>query len=304
MKKNILLLLIAILFLCNIPSVMFGGGKQDHDKDLRLVLFGNYYTDLNESGREKFKSLADAATLCVDQFSSNETERKDEELFNNLNERIGFSFTYDDIQLLKREDGKFVNAKTHRRYTHRGWDFSTYPIPGLWEKRKKILTATVNRELFMDELGFIEKIPIVGKYIDNETACNNQCEAFCKLIYYVHILGDYEAATSYSDEFQQLIPLVSRGRKDPGAPTLIDELIDVIQILFYAQSWRYSALISELESIKTRAGKALYAVGGLKDNQELFDDYHQCAIDVIKTLRLYIPDMLKKTDYFSVAFYK
>ena len=68
----------------------------------------------------------------------------------------------------------------------------------LWERRKLILTATVNKELFGKDPGILKRFKWVEGLVYSEEACNDQCEAFCELVYYLHILGDYEEATSYS----------------------------------------------------------------------------------------------------------
>lgn len=294
------LLLFVLLFGMTIPA--YAHPKQgEHDTDLATLLFGEGYTLTGEK-KAKFQAIADAAALCIDQFSANEEMRSKEDLFDSLNARIGFSFSFDDIELQKAQDGKTnVSAKTHRRYTHRGWNFTEYPLKDLWVQRKKILTATVNKELFGKSPGVLSKIPWAEGLAYSEAACNKQCEAFCELVYCIHILGDYEEATSYSSEFQQLIPLVRH--EDPQSPALIDDIINLIPILFEKQSWTYPILIQELEGIKADAEKVMFVTGGIR-TQEQFNEYHQCALDVMQAIQDHVPDMLRKTDFFSEAFYK
>ena len=285
-------------------SVLALPTQKEHDLELHAILFGEGYR-MTADKEEKFQAIGDAVSICIDQFSSNETQRNKEKLFLDLKERIGFSFSFDDIELQKvgqTRDGKELNvsAKTHRRYTHRGWDFKDYPLQDLWEKRKKILTATVNKVVFEKSPGFLSKIPWIEGVVYSEEACNEEAEAFCKLVYCIHILGDYEEATSYSSEFQQLIPLVRH--EDPYTPALIDDLEDIFQVLFISQSWSLPLVIEEFETIKARAEKILFVQGGIRTNEQ-FAAYKECSNDIIKLLHDYLPSMLKKTDFFYNAFY-
>ena len=300
MKRNsFCLILIIILALGTILSAYAHPEQGMHDKELKSVILGENVTLYGEK-KEKFQAIANAASLCIDQFSSNEEKRSKEALFNSLDEREHFSFSFNEIELQKGSDGKNVSAKTHRRYTHRGWNFADYPLKDLWKRRKKILTATVNKELFGVSSGILAEIPLIGGMVSEEEACNEQCEAFCKLVYYVHILGDFEEATSYTSEVQQLIPLVRHA--DPRTPALINELIDITAILFEGQEWTSSLLIGELNTIKSKAAKLPFAQNGAW-TQEQFDEYHQCAVDVLKALQSYVPGMLKKTQFFKDAFW-
>ena len=300
MIKRVWCLICALLvFLCAIPSASFAHGSQkEHDDELFAVLFGEGY-NLAADKKEVFQAIADATALCIDQFSVNETIRSKEEQFNKLKEREGFSLSFDAIELQKGTGGINVVAKTHRRYTHRGWDFSMYPLPELWNKRKKILTATVNKELFGQSSGVFHILPFLEGTLYNEDACNDQCEAFCKLAYYVHILGDHKEAESYTPEFSQLIPLVRH--EDPTSPALIQELIDLLPVLCQGQDC--TSLVNELQNIQAIASNAYNAKEGL-GSQINFDNYHACAENVYKKLVEYLPDMMRKTDYFKSVFYK
>lgn len=297
-KKLIALGLVLVIIISFFPVAFAHGKQSDHDKDLREFLFGQGVYLTGEK-RDKFEAIADAAALCIDQFSTNEEKRSKEDLFNELDKRIGFSFTFDDIELQKYGD-KNVTAKTHRLFTHRGWNYSEYPLPKLWTQRKKILTATVNKELFGKSPGMLKKFKWVEGLVYSEEACNKQCEAFCELVYYVHILGDYVEATSYSSEFQQLIPLVRH--EDPTAPAMIDELIKIIPVLFESQRWSYPTLIQELERIKADAEAIMFVQGGIR-TQEQFNEYHSCALELINVLKENLPGLLKNTDFFKKAFY-
>ncbi len=300
MKTKRITQVIILTLLVEFVSIAYAFPRQEnHDNDLREHLFGQDRTLMGEK-LEKFQAIADAASLCIDQFSTNGTERRKEGVFNQLDEHIGFSFSFDEVEL--KPTGKYVvNANTHRSYTHRGWNFTEYPLKELWTMRKKILTATVNTELFGQSPGVLKYVPWVEKLVYSEEACNDQCEAFCELVYYIHILGDYKEATSYSEAFQQLIPLVRH--EDSGSPAIIDELIDLVPLLFEKSSNTSPSFILKLEKIKERAKKVLFATGGIR-TQEQFDEYYQCAMDLRKVIKNDVPGMLMQNEFFWNAFYK
>lgn len=120
-----------------IPSAMAYPTQIEHDDELSEVLSGDNPGSLSADNRQIFQAIADAAVLCIDQFSSSEDMRSNELLFAGLKKRIGFTSTFDDIDLQKGSDGKNVSEKTYRSCTHRGWHFSEYPFPELWVQRKR-----------------------------------------------------------------------------------------------------------------------------------------------------------------------
>lgn len=238
-------------------------------------------------------------------------------MFKDLKARVGFSMSFDDIELLNGKDGMKVSARTHRRYTHRGWNFSFLlgsqenqsknersllrSEQNLWLQRKKILTATVNKELFGKSSGLLGNFHFLEGTLYSEEACNDQCDAFCCLVYNVHILGDYMEAESYSSEFQQLIPLVRH--EDPNSPAMIEDLIRCIPALFPMQKSSYQNLVSDLEDLQAETDRLLNVWGGIR-TQEQFNEYHECALNLYKKLVDKIPGLLRNEDFFSSTFYK
>ena len=304
MKKKVGILVLVLLLLMSNTQIAYAHSNQtEHDADLRAVLFG---LDNNLSGEQKqvFQDIADAAALCIDQFSKNELMRTMEKsTFDPLNERIGFSFSFYDIDLKKGNGGALVNVEgsNHRRYTHRGWTFnySSKEANHFWTLRKRILTATVNKELFNTSPGLLAKVPWGQGWLFSEDACNKQCEAFCELIYYVHILGDYEKGITASI-FSQTVPLVRH--EDPNNPALIKDLIDLMPELFKSQPWSYPSLQLDLEEIEVEAEK-LYTVWGGIRTQEQRDQCCELAEKVLKLLKERVPGLLKNEDFFANVFY-
>ena len=301
-RTRYLIMLIVITILCGMGRIIYAHPTQkEHDDELKAVLFRDHA--LTKEQKERFQAIADAAALCIDQFSTNENIQSKKDLFDKLNKRIGFSFSFNDIELQKGSNGKNVTANTHRRYTHRGWNFDSYPFPKLWEQRKKILTATVNKELFNKSPGILAKLPFGEGVVYSEKACNKKCEAFCELVYYVHILGDHLEANQYSDEFSQLIPLVRH--EDPRSPAMINELISLANILFADQKNRLIDFNKGLEEMKEDAEKAMFPGNGINlTSEEQFEVSKRYALGLMEYLKKNIPEMLYKVDFIKTAFYE
>ena len=124
MVKRIVSLLLIVLLLFSIAVYSYARDEQkEHDNDLKKALFGSKDKILTGERKIAFQAIADAAALCIDQFSPNAESRSKEKLFNDLKQRVGFSFSFNDIDLLNGKNGLIVSARTHRRYTHRGWNF-------------------------------------------------------------------------------------------------------------------------------------------------------------------------------------
>ena len=128
-----------------------------------------------------------------------------------------------------------------------------------------------------------------------------QCEAFAVLVYYVHILGDHIAADKPA-ALAYVAPLSnSHDRDNPG---IIPDLIKYLPILFEGQtdSEQYKSMMQDLEQLSVVADRLYNGTGGVREEQ--FPEYHQCASDLLETLKIYIPDLLKKESFFHTTFFE
>ena len=306
MKKKVGIFVLALLLLMSNAQVTYAHSSQkEHDADLLAVLFGEG-TTLNNEQKQVFQDIADAAALCIDQFSVNEWIRTMEKsTFDPLKKRIGFSFGFDDIELVKSKvnSPNNISANTHRHYTHRGWNFPFQSPTELefWNQRKRILTATVNKDMFGVSPGLLARIPWMEGVLFSEDACNKQCEAFCELVYYVHVLGDYERGIAKSP-FSQLVPLVRPNEISNQSPALLQDLINLFPVLFEKQPWSSQNLKQDLQRIEDEADK-LYRIWGEIQTQEQRDQCCELAEKVLKLLKERIPDLLKHEDFFANVFY-
>ncbi len=305
MLKKILVLFIVIACIFGNVSVAFAHQDQGkHDVDLRKVLFGEGYIPTGEK-KEKFQAIANAASLCIDQYSSNATDHKKEVMFNKLKNTVGFSISFKNFDLEKKNIGVSVTPRNHRWYTHQGWNYPENAKKDktwikFWKIRKKVLTSTVNLELFNKAPSAFSKIPFVENYLDSEDACNKQCEAFCVLVYYVHILGDYDEANAPTPEFiQQLVPLYRAN--DVSNPGMIQDLIDILPDLFPNNENSRLQLQRKLEKI---ASKSKHIQHDNIQTQEEFEEYKEYALEVVSVLKECVPDMLRREDFFADAFYR
>jgi len=128
-----------------------------------------------------------------------------------------------------------------------------------------------------------------------------QCEAFAVLVYYVHVLGDHIEAEKHT-ALAYVAPLSnSHDRDNPG---LIPDLMRYLPALFGSQtdSEQYKSMMQDLQQLADTADRLYTGTGGVREAQ--FPEYHQCALDLLETLATYIPDLLKKEQFFHSTFFE
>lgn len=284
--------IIFIIALIIFSSSVFAHQKAaQHDKELMSVLF--------EPGFSKYKStkvknavnaLEAASQLTIDQFGGT---GKDNFLLLKEYGALGLTWSFSDIDYSVDIDNnsKKISASTHRKYTHQGWDieeigFGTKNAVSFWKKRKKVLLNTVNTVF---DFGAFS----------NSLRFDPKCDAFCGLVYYVHILGDYDEADNYK-KLALVIPLAGRNDKYD----MISQLKKHLDVLFsdHKESSEYKTLIRDLDSIEKSASKIYRSTGGVNTDQE-FEEYQKCSKDLMKALQNHIPTLLKQESFFSEVFY-
>ena len=304
MKKRILAMLLLLVFVVgSAPSALAHDDQKEHDRDLKYALFGS--RDKVLSGEEKriFKAISNAAALTIDQFSANEQLRWKEKVYNELqkelkeisNSKLPYSFDELDLNINVAPDGKNITANSHRKYTHLGWNYKGYPNEEFWEKRKQILLHTVNWTLFNDKAVF-SWIPGAANALYPPS---EQCEAFCAMVYYIHILGDHEEG-DISKKLEQLEPIQYVNSSTPG---IITELKEQLQILFKSQSssWSYAGLMDAIITIEIESEEE-YRTWGKLNTEEKCEINKYYAKEILRVLSAYLPNMLKKEPFFSNHF--
>ena len=242
--------------------------------------------------------MADAASLCIDQFSVNENAENKKGEFEDLSHRVHLSVSFRDIDLNKGIDGKNITANTHRLYTHKGWDFSEYPDKAFWKRRKKIMQDTAQQMFFKHSNSIF---PWLSDTFLGLREPSEQCDAFCALVYYVHILGDHLEG----DKPEKLIALEPLAQYESlSSPGIIPELQEYLQILFVDQKYTrtFTALMQDLDVLGREAEKVYYSWGGINTEEK-------CAINrnnaekLLTLLGDKVPILLRNESFFKNLFY-
>ena len=278
-----LFLVFSIVLMCCQTNQVFCFAREQHDETMIKILLSDSYSISKNSEEEKYIKMLEAASyLAIDQYNKNGLDK--------------LNYLKKDAKvkgLPKLEDIDFTAGSEHRKYTHLGWNYkysNENKVYDRWNTRKGILLKTINK---IFDFGFFNEL--FGK-------CCDKCNSFGAIIYYIHILGDYEAADDYK-KIQTLTPLAGKmeiaNDKDKDYD-MITSLKSYINVLFSNQDT--ADLIKELEKIEKKASKIQKSVGGVNTDEE-FKEYHGYAIDVLETLKQYIPDLLYEEDFFRSVFY-
>ncbi len=284
MKRIICLLLCGFLVLIGNQSCA-GSGVQ-HEDDLELALLGKTISEgsknpdqSNDSKAVLFGYLEDAIYLCIDQAGDDGQEWLDE---------LNYKFQVPGLPKSIRE---FTVSKNqyHQAYTHMGWDYKKYEDKANWEVRKNILLATVSK--------------VFGFQVDETKSGNNkynpQCVNMAKLIYYVHVLGDI-SRNDYATRTDKISLSNTKDNENQQVSGLIKELRDCISDLFKSKqtSNKYMMLRVKLNIIRFQNWR-----NGGDDSIEQYKNVQEYAKDILRYLNMYLPGLLKETDFFREVFY-
>lgn len=271
-----LILTLMICATCSIPAYADGNGG--HWADMRLVLFGT--KDFIGSGevQKSRQILEQAVSLCVDQYQGSGVS-----YLNSLKEKKVPNLPNDisEIDLC-------AGSTDHREYTHCGWS-TAYKSNSVnpdwaekrWPSRQKILRSSVEHVFRFD--GLRDK--------------NEQIEAFCVLLYCIHILGDHKVYTknSYKSHKGKIIPLAGVD----GEMTIISDLLKCFSALFVGQD--YSELERKLDAQNIEIRNLIYNEKRL-ETDEGFKQYNEYANKILETLSIHVPNLLQNTQFFIKAF--
>lgn len=312
MKKHLIRLGIAALALaflqlpvpqpdlgCGSPLLtVFAGGNSYHDDMMRRILFSSgRCQSSNVVEAEVYLTMLEyAAYLSIDQAGSKSGDQDKLDFLNNRGVK-GIVRRIDEINP--------ENVFFHRSYTHRGWDYSYGSDKANWEERKKILLNTAE-SVFRFERHY--KSSDAGK----------KREAFCKLIYYNHILEDW-----YYDDSSTLLHtlngdaediqetqrglMIAFARANPGKQNtdLFWELSSACETLFASEdrsrNTKYSGFKGKLDKIAADARELEASPGGVNtlDKIQIRNNYEEALIDLMES---YIPLLLDDEEFFRDAF--
>ena len=276
--KKILCLIIVLLSIISFPgkafAVNYSQKSFDHDRFLGEVLFGRneYTTKKNDIG---LQMLQKASYLTIDQMNNTTANKeKGQQALDYLRRQHvrGLPRNVDSIN--PSPDQKQLSGTNHRTYTHMGWKYP-YESNDIAhsEIRAEILQSTVVKVFDFKMKPTIDILGFLG--IGNSKEYDDKkCDAVCRLVYYVHVLGD-----CFEDENYYQANGTNNGRKIPLGRThpnetkdyddrikdtdIIGELIFLMPELFPDQesSSKYKELMTKLNERKAEI-RALYGKTG------------------------------------------
>ena len=270
-----------LTILCMLTTGALAFGNSEHDAHLELVLFGDELFSQSQPADIKaaIQSLKHASYLALDQYNG------------------GGQTQLDYLHSVKVSgipryiaDFNFSGNSTHRSYTHRGWNFSYVIDKANWQVRKDLLIASSN------------KILDFGLLSNRLLGYDKRSESFAALLYYVHVLGDHLADKELNSREELRIPFAGHLGRDKY--DIIQELLPHFDVLFEQQKngFQYSAFVNELKSINERVSALESSEGGI-NTQEKFVQRQEYAQKLLEVLGDYVPNLLKKEDYFSRVFF-
>ena len=281
----------------------------EHSAQREYVLFGDReYKNTHPMHEDKILALENAVYLCVDQFNGKGQDKLD--------------FLLDrDIPDLPESIAEidFSGNYAHRGPTHSGWN-GEHATKCNWPVRERILKNTVQHELFPYNDTPLTWFPwleerIFGEAVESRAHSREQSEAFCILLYSIHVLGDHihagdddrnncDDSLTFKQKLNGLAyvdPLTRPNDRDN--PGIIPDLRSSLSTLFAAQkkSRTCIGLMNKLDEYETLSDNLVNSEGGV-DTEEEFAEYNKCANELLETLGEYVPSLLKKESFYKEAF--
>lgn len=272
-KSKLLLIFICLVLSCaSLTPRAYAFERKDHDTYMTEVLFKNF-KDVNSDldNADEIEALECACYLAIDQFNG----------YGQGDLNILADYGVKNLPTLSEIDFS-ASGKTHRTYTHCGWDHLYSSIT-----RDKM---PIRKQLMIDTADAI------FDFDGNE----KQKESFCAVLYYVHILGDFMDDGSY---------IIKNGQKmDAGGRTdkedIVHELQKHFKVLFAEQqnTNKFRYLNNALERYNAKLSELMNSEGGINTDKKfaLRQEYVEGIMDV---LTMYLPEMLREEQFFYDVFY-
>lgn len=264
----------------------------EHWSDIRAVLFGNSNYKGAGKAKDALDALLYASQLCIDQFESGGKSHLDRL------KKLGKQFNIAGLPTDISEIALFPLHNNHRAYTHQGWNFNYQKYDDKrnsdwssvrWPKRKKLLLNTA--EAIFNFNG-------VPRFLDRFLDADQKCDAFCRLLYCVHMLGDHIECTSrrqYEKSKKELMPLATM-----SSDSILSELNACLPILFPKQN--VSALKKELNLIQSEILSLLNQSDDCSTD-EAIKQYKALAEKTLNVLSEHLPRLLENEEFFSKIFH-
>ena len=282
-----------------LPEIVYGFEKDEHDRIIEEALFGG-----SNIGKKRIacNALEAATALCLDQANGNGRSYY----------RTLSNFGVDPLPEFEQIDFN-VFGGTHDQYTHMGWhyDYNSDEFSNIdkgahpnwndcWLLRKRILINTVNTVF---NFGIIEesrlKFGQIGLPVDG-----TKCDYFSELLYYLHILGDYQdnIQSNINKSKYQLdllsIPFTYQSSVN-NITNCSDFFIDFKESLtglftFSQEDSSYNMLI---EDVDRQYGTAQTV--GYVHTKEDAEAIRKCILELRLSIKEHLPNLLNNTSFFE-----
>ena len=325
MVKRICALLLALFLLLPCVQATFvfadtASGKRlfpknDHDGPFEEIVFRNEkFSDKVASAKIKksVENIEYAAYLCIDLSHGKSTH--DKEKLETLKENYGLKWSLlglpselEQIMLVR------IPAGDHRTCTHKGWNYDYSKDNGFkdhskegtlqtnWTYRKRILLGTVSFECGLTDHLVLRNLS--NRHFERCKQCK-QLDAFCHLIYNIHILWDHQedidshkGKVSSPNNYTKF----DVSEQQIGVVDLINELISLGDDLFLKSS---SAWRNGLKINLVRMKEKFTGMSTSFPKQKKFREYAECFSELIEILKENINDLLVQESFFKNTFYE
>lgn len=320
MVKRICALLLALFLLLPCVQTTFvfadtASTKKPHDKIFEEIVFRiENFSDTVASAKIKksVENIEKAAYLCID-LSYGKADRDSEKL-ETLKKSYGLKWSLlglpselEQIMLAK------IPADKHRTCTHKGWNYDYSKDNGFkdhskegtlqtnWTYRKRILLGTVSFECGLTDHLVLRNLS--NRHFERCKQCK-QLDAFCHLIYNIHILWDHQedidnhkGKVSSPNNYTKF----DVSEQQIGVVDLINELISLGDDLFLKSS---SAWRNGLKINLVRMKEKFTGMSTSFPKQKKFREYAECFSGLIEILKENINDLLVQESFFKNTFYE
>lgn len=325
MVKRICALLLALFLLLPCVQTTFvfadtASGKRSfpknvHDDQFEKIVFGNKkFSDKVASAKIKksVENIEYAAYLCIDLSLGQQTSdsKKLEALKKSYGLKwslLGLPSELEQIMLAK------IPADKHRTCTHKGWNYDYSKDNGFkdhskegtlqtnWTYRKRILLGTVSFECGLTDHLVLRSLS--NRHFERCKQCK-QLDAFCHLIYNIHILWDHQEDI---DQHKKKVSSPNNytrfdvSEQQIGVVDLINELISLGDDLFLKSS---SAWRNGLKINLVRMKEKFTGMSTSFPKQKKFREYAECFFELIEILKENINALLVQESFFKNTFYE
>lgn len=324
MVKRICALLLALFLLLPCVQTTFvfadtASGKRSfpknvHDDPFEEIVFGNKnFSDTAASAKIKksVENIEYAAYLCIDLSLGQQTS--DSKKLEALKKSYGLKWSLLGLPSELQQIELKIFAGKHRTCTHKGWNYDYSKDNGFkdhskegtlqtnWTYRKRILLGTVSFECGLTDHLVLRNLS--NRHFERCKQCK-QLDAFCHLIYNIHILWDHQEDI---DDHKEKVSSPNNYTKfdvseqQIGVVDLINELISLGDDLFLKSS---SAWRNGLKINLVRMKEKFTGMSTSFPKQKKFREYADCFSELIEILKKNINDLLVQESFFKNTFYE